>query len=119
MTDDRDPMLQALFAEARQELDGEAFTAQVMARSRVTGYRKAAGWLAAALVLVVCAGFLVMPLHELAGLLAQGLTTALIDLGDGWWSLVISPINSVASVLVLGFKVARMGMTRIRSASYA
>lgn len=119
MTDDRDPILKQLFVEANEELDGEMFTARVMQRSRFARYRTAAGWLAAALVLVVGAGVLFTPLQDLALLLGQGLTTALVDLGDGWWALVISPINSVASVLVLLVKGTRMAMAKVRSASYA
>lgn len=119
MTDDLDPILHDLFDEAGQELDGEAFTARVMARSRFARGRVVAGWLGAAAILLVCAVLLVPPLQDLAGFFARGLTTALIDLGDGWWALVFSPINSVAGVLVISFKLARMGITRIRSASYA
>ena len=119
MTDDRDPILQQLFTEAREELDGEMFTARVMQRSRFARYRTAAGWLAAALILVVGAGVLFTPLQEFALLLGQGLTTALVDLGDGWWALVVSPINSVASVLVLLVKGTRMAMSKVRRASYA
>jgi len=119
MTDERDPTLEALFAEARDELDGEMFTARVMQRSRFARYRTAAGWLAAALLLVVGAGALFTPLQEFALLIGQGLTTALIDMGDGWWALVVAPINSVASVLVLLVKGTRMAMARVRSASYA
>lgn len=119
MTDERDPILQQLFVEAHEELDGEMFTARVMQRSRFARYRTAAGWLAAALVLVVGAGVLFTPLQDLALLLGQGLTTALVDMGDGWWALVVSPINSVASVLVLLVKGTRMAMSKVRSASYA
>jgi hypothetical protein len=119
MTEERDPILQQLFTEARQDLDDEVFTARVMQRSRFARYQTAAGWLAAALILVVGAGVLFTPLQEFALLVGQGLTTALIDLGDGWWALVVAPINSVASVLVLLVKGTRMAMTKIRSASYA
>jgi hypothetical protein len=119
MTEDRDPILQQLFVEAREELDGELFTARVMQRSRFARYRTAAGWLAAALVLVVGAGALFTPLQDFALLLGQALTTGLVDLGDGWWALVVSPINSVASVLVLLVKGTRMAMSKVRSASYA
>ena len=119
MSDDRDPVLEGLFAEAEQELEGAAFTAQVMARSRFARGRAVAGWLAAAALLAVCALLLVPTLQDLAALLAQGLTTALVDLGDGWWALVFSPINSVAGLVVLGWKLTRMVLARARGASYA
>ena len=118
MTEERDATLQALFDEAAPDLDGEDFTSAVVAQARFARPRRAAGWLAAAALVAVCAGLL-LPLEGLAGLLAQGLTTSLFELGDSWWALVVSPINSVASVLVLGLKAARMGLARARSASYA
>lgn len=119
MTDDRDPILEALFAEPQPELDGVAFRAQLKKRSRVVRVRMAAGWLCAAAILLVFMGLLAVPVQEFAWLLAQGLTTALVDVGDGWWSVIVSPLNSVASVLVVVVKAARMGLTRIRSASFA
>jgi len=119
MTEDRDPMLQAMFSEASPELDGEAFIADVMARSRFTRYRMAVGSLAVAAILVAVAGVVLVPVQELGAILAQGLTMALIDVGEGWWSLIMSPINSVAGLLVLLVKMVRMAMKRVRSASYA
>ena len=119
MTDERDPILQELFDGVERELDAEDFTSQVMATSRVARYRAVAGWLSAAVVLLTCAVLFVIPVQELVTLLAQCLTSGLVDLGDSWWAMVFSPINSVASVLVLTVKLARMAMSRIRSASYA
>ena len=52
-------------------------------------------------------------------LLAESLSTALVDLGESWWAVMIAPINSVASVLVLSAKALRMSVNRIRSASYS
>lgn len=118
MTDDRDPLLQSLFTEAQPELDGEAFTAAVMARTRFLRYRLIAPWLAGAMVVAVCVLFFV-PLQAFALLLAQGLAITIVDLGDSWVAWVLSPINSVASVIVLGVKAVRMGMKRVKRLSYA
>ena len=43
---------------------------------------------------------LAAPLQEFALLLAQGLTTTLIDLGSGWLALIFAPINNIASLIV-------------------
>lgn len=59
------------------------------------------------------------PPQELTVLIAQSLSTTLVDLGESWFATVLSPINSVATVLVVGVKAIRMALKRIRSASYA
>ncbi len=119
MTDERDPTLEALFGEARQELGGEAFTAQVMRRTRFARLRAETGWIGAAALLLVAGGLLFVPLQELAVLLAQALSTALFDLGESWLALVLAPINSVATVVVLGARILRVGRKRFRESSYA
>ena len=118
MTDDRDPRLHALFAEARHELDGETFTAQVMAKSRFMRYRVWGPWIGIALMLAAGAWYLAIPL-ELAQLMAQALTTTLIDLGGGWLAWVFSPVNNIAALLVLLVKAIRVGRKRLIGASYA
>ncbi len=118
MADDRDPLLQTLFAEAQHDLDGEAFTAQVMAQTRNLRYRLAAGLSCLALVLAACAWFFAIPL-EVAQLITQVLTISLIDLGDSWLAWAFSPINNIASLLVLSVKAIRMGKKKITSATYA
>jgi len=119
MTDDRDSLLQTLFAEAQDDLDGEAFTAQVMARTRSLRYRAAAGWICLALVLVACCWLLAIPLQGFAQLVTQGLDTTLIDLGDSWLAWSFSPVNNVAALLVLSVKAIRVGRKKILVASYA
>ena len=119
MTDDRDPLLQSLFAEAQHDLDGEAFTAKVMARTRILRYRGAAGWICLALVLLACSWLLAIPLQGFAPLIARGLDTTLIDLGDSWLAWLFSPVNSVAALLVFSVKAIRIGRKKIMGASYA
>lgn len=123
-TDDRDPLLQTLFikseqvAESEQELDAEAFTARVMAGTRYVRYRTLAPWGAVALAVAAGAWYLGVPL-EIAQLVAQALTTTLLDLGEGWLAWVFSPINNVAALLALFVKALRTGRKKIRRLSYA
>jgi hypothetical protein len=117
MSDDRDPLLQTLFADARNDLDGEAFTAQVMAKTRFLRYRVVAPWVCIALMLAAGASYLAIPL-EIAQLIAQGLTTTLIDLGGGWLGWVFSPVNNIAALLVLIVKAIRVGRNRILGAPH-
>ena len=123
-TEDRDPLLQTLFAESEQvaesaqELDAEAFTARVMAGTRFMRYRALAPWGGAALAIAAGAWYLGVPL-EIAQLVAQVLTTTLMDLGEGWLAWVFSPINNVAALLALFAKALRIGRKKIRRLSYA
>ncbi len=112
MTNDRDPLLQNLFAEAEQELDGEVFTSSVMAQARALRYRAMAGWSTAALLLAFIAWLLGIP-QELPQFIAQSLTTTLVDLGDSWLAWLISPINNIASLAVLSVKAIRIWMKKL------
>ena len=118
MTDDRDPLLQTLFAEAQQELDGTEFVRQVMLQAGRQRHQVIA-YAALAVLVIACGLVLTQPLQEFALLLAQGLTTTLVDLGDGWLSFLISPINNVASLVILSLKALRSGHKRFVGASYA
>ncbi|MCZ6889646.1 MAG: hypothetical protein O7H39_14230 [Gammaproteobacteria bacterium] len=118
MTDDRDPVLKSLFAESQHDLDGEAFTARVMDRTRYLRYRTLAVWGSVGLALAVGASLFAVPLQT-AQLIAEVLTTALIDLGDGWLAWVLSPVNSVAALLAVSVKAIRVCRKKIITASYA
>ena len=118
MADDRDPGLQSLFRQANAQLDGEAFTAQLMTRTRNQRLRVVAGWSSVALLLLACIWLLVLPLQEFAQLMTLILTSSLIDLGEGWLSWFLLPINNIGSVLVLSIKLMRMGSKKFRRASY-
>jgi hypothetical protein len=124
-TDEQDPLLQKLFDEANYDFDEAAygfdeaaFTARVMARTRFSRYRVLVPWAGVALLLAAGAWYLAIPL-ELAQLVAQVLTTTLIDLGDSWLAWVFSPVNNIAALFVLGVKAIRVGHRRITGASYA
>ena len=122
MDEERDPILQKLFAESQHELDGEAFTASVMTRSRFLRYQRLLPWLGGALALTVTL-LLLVPLQEFGVLIAlfvtDILTITLFDLGEGWLALVFSPVNNIASLIVLGVKALRMGRKKIIGGSYA
>ncbi len=118
MTNDRDPLLHSLFADADGELDGEAFSARVMARLRFQRIRIVVPWICVALLLAAGAWFLAIPL-EVAQLFAQILSTVLIDLGDGWLAWLFSPVNNIAAFLVLGVKALRAFRNKLIGMTYA
>ncbi len=118
MTDDRDPILQSLFDDAQHNLDGEAFTAQVMAQTHKLKYSVIAGGLVVAIALAASAWLLALPLQELAQLIAQILTTSLVDLGESSAAWVLAPVNNVASLLISSVKAIRVIRKKIIGASY-
>jgi len=111
-------MLQALFVEAEQELSGESLTARVMAKTRVRRYRLL-GAVAAGVLLTFTAVWLAfgMPLFEFALLLSTALTMPLVDLGEGWLALLLLPLNTVASLLLILLRGLRVAQRKLLSAA--
>ena len=118
--EDRDPLLQSLFAEAEQELDGSALTAQVMARTRSFRLMLLAGS-ASALLLLLAGVRLVfgVPLFDFAVLISEVLATPLVNLGEGWLALLLLPVNTIASLLVIMFKALRAFQKKVTGASFS
>ena len=120
MTDDRDPVLQSLFAANRVELsdpDGQLFTARVMAKTRKLVYGLATVVIVLALLVIASALLLGIPIQEVIENITQTLATTLFDFGDGWVSWVLMPVNNIAGLLVLILKVFRMVWKKVRVAS--
>lgn len=118
MTDDRDPRLQALFADAQTELDGEEFVSRVIKKTRKPKQLVIAGLATVALVMVAAAWLFSLPFLGISEVVATALTTTLIDLGEGWLAWVLLPINNIASVVALCIKALRMIHNKVRGASY-
>ena len=117
--ENQDQLLQSVFAEARQDLDGEVLTARVMAKTRRLLYLLAAGGFTLAAVLLVGTWLIFgLPLLEFALLISQFLTMTLVDLGEGWLALVFMPINTVASLFVVTAKAIQLGWKKITGASF-
>jgi hypothetical protein len=120
MTEERDTLLQSLFTESQQELDGEEITARVMAKTRHAKNLLLAGGLSAALVILALTWLIfAMPLLEFAVLVAQGPTMTLVDLGEGWLALAFLPVNNIGSLLIITARVIRVLHKRIFNASFA
>jgi hypothetical protein len=75
-----------------------------MSRSRFLKYRVHALVAGITLLLIVSAQILVPSLRDLSLMIAWGLTTSIVDLGDGWLALMASPVNTVGGVLAFFFK---------------
>ena len=120
MTDGRDQLLQTAFAEARQDLDGEAITARVIARTRNLLYVLVAGGISVALALLAGVWLVFgIPLLEFAVLTSRVLTTALFDLGEGWLALAFMPVKNIAGLLVLTARALHLGWKKLVRGSWS
>ena len=113
MTDDRDPVIQSLFAEAEEELAGEVFTDRVMLQSGKLRPVALIGWLGIGLAFVAGAWLLATPLSDAVLLLTRGITFPLVGLDDRWLAELIAPVNNVASVIALGIVGLRIAYRKI------
>ena len=117
--ENQEQMLQSVFAEARQDLDGTAITARVMAKTRRLLYLLVTGVLSLAVVLLAGAWLIFgLPLLEFAVLISQFFAMALVDLGEGWLALVFMPINNIASLSIVTAKAIHLGWKKIIGASF-
>ena len=112
MNNDHDAVLQTLFTDARKDLEGEAFTARVIARTRSLKIRFVTGLAAVAVVLLVGFAFFATPIMEISQPVTLVLTTSLFDLGEGSLAWIFSPVNNIASLLILVAKALRVAWKR-------
>ena len=102
MNDDRDPLLEAAFAQAWQPLADDGFPGEIMNRIRRRRRRVIGGRIAIAAVVIGFEYALAFPLQNSVGLLTQALATPLLDLGDHWLVDMLSPLNSIAGLIGIG-----------------
>lgn len=118
MIDNRDPMLQSLFAGAQEELEGDAFTTRLMSKvdrlTRMSRLRR----IGVGLILIVCAWFAATPLQEAALAVTRGLYHPLIQLDDGLFAGLISPANTYAGALALILLGLRAAYRTLHSSSH-
>ena len=108
MNNDRDALLQTLFAEANKELDGENFTGRVMAQTRSWRNRLIAGSASLLLLLLITTWVLNIPLFGFAQQVSLVFTISLFDLGEGWMAWAFAPVNNIWSLLIVGVKAMRV-----------
>jgi hypothetical protein len=113
MKNDLDPRLQTLFAAAKQELTGEDFTAQVMSQIDKLTRRKIVGWICVGLVLIPGAWLLAGFLQDTVSVLTQVVPVSLVDVENRWLANVLSPANSIASLVALGLLGLRIAYKKI------
>ncbi len=107
MTDDRDPLVQSLFADAAEDLQDDAFTAAVMARLAKLQRRAILRRVMLAAALTFAALLLAAPVQEVVVPLVQLLAGPLVAVENQTVAQLILPFNTVAFPLALGLLVLR------------
>ena len=102
-----DPKLMALFTEAEQVFDRDAFAHKVMARIDAERRRALLLWSGLGAIAIVALGFLAAPVFTALGMATELLPATLIDVETDWLQLLLSPINSVAAAIAVGILAIR------------
>lgn len=99
MSDERDPLLESLFAQASDELNDIDFVEKVMAQVAKRRRNVLLGRIGLVLLVVAFEFLLSAPLQNSVGLMAQALSTSLLDVGNEWLAVIVAPLNSVAGLI--------------------
>lgn len=119
MTEDRDPYLQSVFDDNQTELTEEEFVQSVMARTvRLRRNLYLCSFVAFGFILIV-SWLMSWPLADIGLAFSQVLGTELVELGDSVISLLLIPVNNLATLLVIVWRIARRGWVHAAQGSYS
>ena len=99
MNDERDPLLESLFAQAGRELIDEQFTERVMAGIDRRRRNVLIGRFAVVGLLVALELLLNAPIQNSVGTLADAMGAGLIQLDNEWVAYAVGPLNSIAGMV--------------------
>ncbi|NKB33867.1 MAG: hypothetical protein GKR91_12280 [Pseudomonadales bacterium] len=119
MMEERDPAIQALFDDAQRGLHDDEFIKSVMARTISLKYRLLATGLGLIAFLLVSAVLFSVPLIDFAYVVTELLSTELVLISNVTAAWILTPINNIATLLVVIGKIVKTGISRARQASYA
>jgi hypothetical protein len=108
MNPERDPVLEALFAQTSQDLVDDGYTARVMEKVERRRRYVTAGRLAIVMAIFGFDLLLSSPLQHSLGALAQVLATPLLNVQNEWLASLLAPLNSIAGVIGMLFLALHM-----------
>ena len=97
-----DPRIQALFAQAEQVFDRDAFLHGVMRRIDRERQRSLLVGAALSIVMIAGLGLLAPPVITALEMAANLFPVSLVDIETRWLQLLLAPINSVAAAIAIG-----------------
>lgn len=115
MSDDKDPFLQSLFSEAEEDLPGESFTVDVMAKAEAIRKRSRFLWIGITVLLLPCLWFLAPLLQQSIGLLTESMTFSPLAIENQTLAEMLYPINNIGFVMFIGIVSAGVLYRRILS----
>lgn len=101
MTDDHDPLVASMFADAERGFDDPDFIDAVMKRIRSRRRRVLFARALIVAALIALEVVLESPLQNSLGILGEVLGDPLIAINDGWINYLLSPVNSIAGLIGL------------------
>ena len=101
MNNDHNPQLQALFEQAQETVDSDAFTRRVLENVDRERRHAVLAWSVLGVALLVILALLAKPVFAAFAMATKLLPVSLIDIESEWLRLLVSPINSVAALIAL------------------
>jgi len=108
-----DPRIQALFAQAEQALDPEAFLGGVMARINRDRHRLLVVWAGLSLIMITGFALLASPVIDAIIMATNLLPVSLVEVETDWVRQLLAPINSVAAAFAIGILAIRWFYRRV------
>ncbi len=99
MNDERDPLLESLFAQAVCELVNGNFHTKVMASIEKRRRTVLFGRVAIVALLIAFELLMSSPMQNFVGVITEALSTTLIEVTNDWLSTAVAPVNSVAGLI--------------------
>jgi len=99
MNDARDPLLESLFAQAESAPADDNFIAEVMANIDKRHRNVFIGRIAIVALLVTFELVMASPMQNFVGVIAETMSTSLIEVTNEWLSTAVAPVNSIAGLM--------------------
>ena len=107
MTTERNPQLEARFAQANAELDDPGFRLELMRSIDRERRRTLVVWTAFVAAAIVCVALFAVPLVSALKMATSLLPNSLVSVEADWLQQLLAPVNSVAAAIALGFLALR------------
>jgi hypothetical protein len=108
-----DPDIQALFVQARQSFERDAFVRNVMARIDRERRRTLILWASLGIAGIAVLALLAAPVLEAASMATRLLPVSLVDIETDWLRQLLAPINSIAAAIAITLLLVREFFRRI------
>ena len=98
MNNERDPLLESLFAQAECEPANDNFQAAVMANIAKRRRKVFIGRVAIVALLITLELVMSSPIQNIVGTVTEALSTSLFEIRNEWVAVAVAPLNSMAGL---------------------